>query len=338
MTAAAQPLPPIPAPGTMAEVAPGIHWVRMPLPFALDHVNLWLLEDGDGWTLVDTGLGNDPTRALWHEILEGPAAGRPVRRIVATHFHPDHLGLSGWLVERTGAEFLMTRAEWLTGRMLSGAGEEAGEAQAAFFRGHGLPAGPADALARRGNVYRRRAPSVPATYRRIAGGEVIAIGERRWQVVIGEGHSPEQACLYSQDGRILISGDQILPRITPNVGVQWFEPEANPLADFLGSVRRFGQMPEDTLVLPSHGRPFAELPRRLAALERHHAARLTDLTDACGKGRTAYELLDVLFRRKLDDHQLVFAMGEAIAHLAYLEKDGLLRRERDAGEAWRYRT
>lgn len=326
-----------PAPGTMVRAAPGVHWVRMPLPFALDHVNLWLIEDGDGWTMVDTGLGNDETLANWRAVLAGPAGGRPVKRILATHFHPDHLGLAGRLVRETGAEFWMTRNEWLTGRMLSLAGDEAGALQAAFFHSHGLPPDKAEAHAAHGNTYRHRAPGIPPTYRRLRGGDVLEIGGRHWQVIVGEGHSPEQACLYCQETRVLISGDQVLPTISPNVSVQWFEPEADPLSAFLSSNRRLAQLPEGTRILPSHGRIFSELHRRLASLERHHASRLAALTGACAHApRSAYDLFDVMFRRELDDHQTAFAMGEALAHLIHLERDGRLERVRggDGVQRW----
>lgn len=327
-----------PAPGTMVLAAPGVHWIRMPLPFALDHVNLWLIEDGDGWTMVDTGLGTEETLETWRRILAGPAGGRPVKRIVVTHFHPDHLGLAGPLAEEMGAELWMTRTEWLTGRMLAQLGDEAGPLQAAFFRSHALPALAAEIQAARGNTYRRRVRAIPPSFRRLQGGDVLEIGGRHWQVIIGEGHSPEQACLYCQETRVLISGDQVLPVISPNVSVQWFEPEADPLATFLSSNRRFAQLPEGTRVLPSHGRIFTELHRRLSALERHHAFRLAELAAACAdRPRSAYDLLEVMFRRKLDDHQIGFAMGEALAHLIHLERGGGLERVRDEDGAWCWR-
>lgn len=324
-----------PAPGQMMEVAPGIHWVRMALPFALDHINLWLLEDGDGWTLVDTGMSTDATRELWRAVLSGPAGGRPLKRVVATHFHPDHGGLSGWFEREYGTVLWMTRAEWLTGHWMSSF-EGLGEQVAAFFARHGLPSETAQTLAALGNVYRRRVTPYPASYRRIRHGDAIEIGGRAWQVVVGEGHSPEQACLFCPDLSVLIAGDQVLPSITPNVSVMSFDPYSNPLADFLASVHRFRRLPEETLVLPSHGRPFRALHQRLTQIERHHAARLSEIAHACdGTAKTAFELLPVLFNRILDQHQLVFAMGEAISHLVYLERDGDLVAER--GEVWRYR-
>jgi glyoxylase-like metal-dependent hydrolase (beta-lactamase superfamily II) len=326
-----------PAPGTMIPAAPGVHWIRMPLPYSLDHVNLWLLEDGDGWTMVDAGLGNDETLENWRRILSGPAGGRPVRRIVGTHFHPDHLGLAGRLAQETGAELWMTRNEWLTGRMLFLAGDEVGALQAAFLRSHGLPEAGAEIQAARGNTYRRRSSGIPPTYRRLQGGDVLEIGGRHWQVIIGEGHSPEHACLYCQETRILISGDQVLPTISPNVAVQWFEPEADPLSAFLSSNRRLAQLPEGTLVLPSHGRIFTELHRRLSSLERHHARRIAALAEACAQEpRSAYDLLDKLLLRMLDDRQIGFVLGETIAHLVHLERDGRLRRVLEEDGVWRW--
>ncbi|HET8729055.1 MAG TPA: MBL fold metallo-hydrolase [Alphaproteobacteria bacterium] len=332
------PFPETPPEGTMLEVAPGIHWVRMPLPFALDHVNLWLIEDGDGWTMIDTGLADDRTRANWRTVLKGPAAGRAVARLLATHFHPDHAGLAGWFQEETGAPLLMSRVEWLTGRMLSIADDAAAGDAGAFFRSQGLAAEKADGMTRRGNVYRQRVTPLPPVYQRLAEGDVVQIGGRPWRVMIGTGHAPEHVCLYCEPLNVLIAGDQILPRITPNVSVHWYEPLANPLAGFLASSERFAKLPKDVLVLPSHGKPFRGLRQRLAGLEHHHAERLAEVAAACAEPRTAADLLPVLFRRPLDDHQLAFAMGEAVAHLAYLAEDGTLIRHRDREGVFRFQA
>lgn len=311
----------IPAPGATLEIAPGIHWLRMPLPFALDHINLWLLEDGPGWTIVDTGLAREDTRALWRRVFAlqgvGDAHGRPCGRVVVTHFHPDHMGLAGWLCETLGAalwtprtEFLFARAIWL---------DETGEGQrrhAEHYRRHGIDAGRAAAIGGRGNTYRLGVSEPPASYRRLKAGDTLSVGGRRWEVMIGLGHAPEHACLYSAEAGVLIAGDQILPKITPNIGVWFTEPEANPLEDYLASLAPFRRLPADTLVLPSHNLPFTGLHRRLDELAAHHEVRFGRLAAALdGAGKTAMELLPTLFPRPLDDFQIGLALGETIAHL-----------------------
>jgi len=334
-----------PAPGKTLEVAPGVHWLRMPLPFRLDHINLWLLKDGDGWAIVDTGLFNPQTTTLWEEVFAGKLAGRAVTRIVVTHFHPDHVGMAGWLCDRLGVGIWMTQAEWLWARATSlDTGPSADRQRKAFLRA----AGYADQLvaATRGNGmdYAALVSPIPQTYRRLRGGMKLAIGGRDWEVIIGTGHAPEHACLYCAELDLLIAGDQVLPRITPIVAVHAGEPDENPLADFLDSVDMLRRrLPADTYVLPSHNIPFAGLHGRLDYLKRHHGERLAEFHDNCTRPMSAWEMSQTVFTKPLDSQNVTFALGETIAHLNFLmargsiartaRPDGVLMYRRIEGEA-----
>jgi len=335
-----------PAPGTTREVAPGVHWLRMALPFALDHINLWLLEDGTkeeaAWMIVDSGLGDEPTRALWEKAFAATSNGKPrissVNRVLVTHYHPDHAGNAAWLCERFGAELWMTRSEYLTVHAARhGAAGYSPEAQKALFRANGLDEARASELLRRGGLYRKMVPDFPYSHRRLFEGETLSIGGRAWKVIVGYGHCPEHASLYCESLKVLISGDMLLPRISTNIAVRPIDPQSNPLRLFLESIRRYRELPGDMLVLPSHGLPFRGAHARIAQLEAHHAERLKELEAACAQApRTAEQVLDVLFRRKLDTGQIFFAMGEAIAHLHYLYYEGRLKRSLDADGVARY--
>jgi glyoxylase-like metal-dependent hydrolase (beta-lactamase superfamily II) len=317
-----------PPSGGAVEVAPGVLWVRMPLPFALDHVNLWLLEDGDGFTLVDTGQDDRTTRAAWEALAPGLLGGRPIRRVIATHHHPDHVGLSAWMQERWGAELWTTRTEWLQARAFSLRRlPETRVAFRAYYRRAGLPR---EELARVVECCRSypATVSVPPSFRRLRDGEELLVGGVRWRVVVGGGHASEHACLHAPERRLFLSGDQVLPHITPNVSIWPAEPEEDPLGEFLRTLEVLRAVPADTLVLPSHGRPFVGLPARCDALARHHRARLDAVLAACDRPRTAYEVMSVLFERALDPHQTTFAIGESLAHLNRLVALGHLRRER----------
>lgn len=328
MSALEFPFAQAPAPGAVRAIAPGVHWLRMLLPFALDHINLWLLEDGDGWTIVDTGLGDEATRVLWDQVLAGAAGKRRVRRVLVTHFHPDHAGNAGWLCERFGVPLWMTQAEYLTAHAVrDGFAGHVPDATLALFRANGLDDARHAQMGARGNHYRRVVGELPTCYRRIMDGESIAIGAHRWRVIAGYGHAPEHASLYCEALGLVISGDMLLPRISTNVSVWPTDPEGDPLGHFLRSIRRYRELPAATLVLPSHGLPFRGAHARIAQLEAHHEQRLAELLDACREApRSAADVLELLFRRKLDTHQMFFAMGEAIAHLHYLERAGRLRR------------
>jgi glyoxylase-like metal-dependent hydrolase (beta-lactamase superfamily II) len=334
----------LPGPGQTLEVAPGVHWLRMPLPYRLDHINLWLLEDGDDWVLVDTCIQSNRSKSIWREVFAamriGRARGRPVSRLICTHFHPDHMGLAGWLTGELETELWTTRAEWLFGRMLWL--DAAGDGQkdiARHYAHHGLDAARAAEIAARGNTYRMVVGEPPRVFHRLRHGDTLSIGGRGWRVIVGLGHAPEQACLHCRELGLLIAGDQILPKITPNIGVWATEPEADPLADYLDSLGRFRGLAPETLVLPSHGFPFTGLHTRLDQLAEHHEERLATLAGALGReGRTAVELLPVLFRQDLDSFQIGFAIGETVAHLACLERRKKARRGRDEAGVWRFRA
>jgi glyoxylase-like metal-dependent hydrolase (beta-lactamase superfamily II) len=320
-----------PPSGGAVEVTPGVVWVRMPLPFALDHVNLWLLEDGDGWTLVDTGHDDGATRGAWDRIATSVLRGRAIRRVIATHHHPDHIGLSGWMAKRWGAELWCTRTEWLYGRAFSLRPlRETRVATREFYRRAGLPEEGLAPLIECCRSY-PASVSVPPSFRRIQGGEELLVGGVRWRVIVGGGHAPEHACLFAPERGVFISGDQVLPNITPNVSIWPSEPEEDPLAEFLRSLAVMRSLPEGTLVLPSHGRPFVGLGRRCEELAEHHRARLDAVLAACDRPRTAFEVMAVLFDRALDPHQTTFAIGEALAHLNHLVAAGRLRRVRTPG-------
>lgn len=315
LPATAQPLP----------VAPGVAWLRMPLPFALDHINLWLLDDGDDLVIVDTGFGTPETQAIWQQVLA--ADGRRISGVVVTHFHPDHLGLAAWLAARDAAPVFITEAEYLAARAVWHA--VPGHASAdmvAFFRRHGLDDERLTALTARGNTYARGVTELPTRHRRMFHGDHLHIGGREWEVIVGHGHSPEHASLYCAELDLLISGDMLLPRISTNVSVHAASPDDDPLGWFLCSLHRIINLPPQTLVLPSHGKPFRGLRERVDELEAHHADRCSALIEALEEPMSAAELLPVLFRRELDNHQVMFAMGEAIAHLNHLQRRGDVRR------------
>ena len=330
-----------PAHGTSVEIVPGVRWLQMPLPMSLDHINLYLIEDSDGWWIVDTGMNVGPTQELWEAIFATQLQGKPVKAVIATHYHPDHIGMAGWLCERWRVPLYMTQTEYLSGLSFS-------RMSSADFtwttQQHMVRAGYSQAQIDDGKAGFRGFGSIitpmPTAFRRLTDGDRHSIGGHGWRVIVGRGHSPEHACLYSESRNILISGDQVIPRITSNVSVMASEPEANPLRDWLQSLEHLlVTVPADATVLPAHNAPFTGLHRRLRYLIEHHEDHLLALEKACvGRSQTAVELLPVLFKRELTQFQLGLAIGECIAHLNYLVYRGQMARVEDGEGRFKYRS
>lgn len=312
---------------------PGIEfgWVYMPLPFALDHVNLWVMgsTDSGSQAIVDTGIDSSKTKDIWNNLFDQGV--KPVDLLV-THYHPDHIGLAGWLTENCGCRCLMSKQEITQSKQAYGSSDdEFGRGQSDWFEQHGLDSERAADIRGRGNTYRPIVSPLPEDVFVVAAGDTVELGEISWRVLTGGGHAPEQICLYSEALNLLISADQVLPRITPNVSLSWYKKEGDPLAIFLESLGMFADLPDDVIVLPSHGLPFTGLHGRIADLREHHEERLELLTQSLRKPQTATELLPVLFRRELDNRQLMFAMGECLAHLRLLTNRGEISEENDDG-------
>ena len=329
-----------PAEGEAIEVSPGILWMRLPLPMALDHVNVYALDDEDGWTIVDTGLDTGRTRATWGRLLAGPLSGRPVARVIATHHHPDHVGLAGWFQSVHGAELLMTRTAWLLARMLTLDVQPVPAPETLrFWRRAGLAG---DELAERAasrpfNFADVVAP-LPLGHRRLQEGGLLSFAGNDWSVRTGGGHAPEQATLWAKDPHVVLGADQLLPSISPNLGVHATEPDADPVADWLSSCETLiGHAGEEHLVLPGHKLPYTGLPARLQALIDNHHKALDRLRDFLREGpRAAVECFHPLFRREVRASERGLALVEAVAHLNHLWHLGEATRERD-GEVWRFR-
>jgi glyoxylase-like metal-dependent hydrolase (beta-lactamase superfamily II) len=341
MTDLVFPFPDHPAPGTARKVAPGVSWVTMPMGGSLSHINLYLLDDGDGWYIVDTGLANRETETLWRALFDTEMSGRPVKGVICTHMHPDHIGQAGTLTEHFRCPLLMTRAEYYQARSFAGGGpghHSSWQGQQ-FYERAGMPS---DYMGKMREMWESRSrendgfamPPLPMGYQRLCDGDELRIGGVDWEIVVGAGHSPEHACLHSKALDVMISGDQILPIITSNVSVHPTEPEANPLKDWMESHDKFMKTPGETLVLPAHNLPFYGVRERLRQLINHHEDRMLAIEEHCQTPKVARELLPVLFKRKLDPRQMMMALGEAIAHLHLLMHRN--RIERRLGEDGQY--
>lgn len=330
------PWPEPPGPGEAVEIAEGLLWVRLPLPMKLDHVNVYVLDEGDHWTIVDTGMDLASGRAAWEALLTGPLAGKPVGRVVLTHHHPDHIGLLGWFAAK-GAEVRATRLGWHLGRMLQlDHNDVPPPEQIAFRRRAGMPE---DALAkfaaeRPFNFSQCTAP-IPLGYGAIRDGETIRMGGRDWQVHFGHGHAPDHATFWTDE--MILAGDQIIPGISSNIGVYPSEPEADPLGEWLESCRRLRGIAGDHLVLPGHKLPFHGAPFRLTQLIENHEGALARILRALADGpRTAAGLFTPIFKREIGGTQYGLALAEAVAHMNHLHQTGRVSRQLNADGAWDY--
>ncbi len=333
----------LPAPGTALSVAPGVKWLRMRLPFALNHINLWLLSDEidgqAGWSIVDCCISSDEAKAQWEQVFANELEGLPILRVIVTHMHPDHIGLAHWLCERWNVRLWISAADYAVARIgTQGPTGFGGDAAAAFFASHGLnDPDSGEKIKARSNYFPALVPAVPRQYRRLMDGQQLRIGAPQWRCISGYGHAPEHIALYCEELQVLIGGDMMLPRISTNVSVYDQEPEADSLKLFLESIDKFATLPAQTLTLPAHGKPFTGLHERIKQLHDHHQARLDEVFRACNaKPCSAADMLAVLFPRELDLHQTTFAMGEAIAHLHWFWHSGRLSRRLGADGVYRF--
>ncbi|MFV0246093.1 MAG: MBL fold metallo-hydrolase [Qingshengfaniella sp.] len=335
------PFPDPPGPGQAIEVAEGVLWLRLPLPMALDHVNIFALDDGDGWTLVDSGIDCKRSRAEWQQLLDGPLAGRPVRRVLLTHYHPDHVGLAGWFQAHHGAELVTTRTAWLYARMLQLDEQDRPVPETVrFWREAGMEAGLVEKrLKERPFNFADMVAPMPLGFTRIAEGSVVTAGGRRWDVRIGNGHAAEHATFWSRDDNLVIGGDQLLASISPNIGVHPTEPLANPLAEWLEACERLGRhATPDQLVLPGHKLPFTGLPLRLRQMIDNHLSALDRLHKGLDSPRKAAGCFEFLFRREISEGVYGLALAETVAHLNYLLAEGRVTRQMTETGAWAWQA
>ncbi len=323
--------------GATMPVAHGIHWLRMPLPFSLGHINLWLLEDDDGWAVVDTGIHTDKSKEVWRRTIGEVMGEKPINHVVVTHLHPDHVGCAGWLTDEYDIDLWMTREEYLLCRVLvADTGRAAPDEGVSFYHAAGFPADALHRYQEMFGMFGKFVAPLPEAYRRLKAGDQLDFAGHTWQVLVGRGHSVEHACFFDAERKLFVSGDQLLPTISSNVSVYPTEPGANPLGDWIDSLRSLKErLPEDVLVLPAHGKPFRGAHGRLDELIKEHLDGCDALLELCAEPKRALDTFPALFKSKITDSNLIMATGEAVAHLNYLVFEGEIEYETDAdGVRW----
>jgi len=326
-----------PEAGETMVVAPGMVWLRMPLPFALGHINLWLLEDGDGWVIVDTGVDVEESRNVWKKTFTEVMQDQPVKRVIVTHLHPDHVGCAGWLTAEFDVPLWMSREEYFLCRILvADTGRKTPPEGVRFYTAAGFEPEQMEYYQKMFGMFGKYVTALPESYTRLKDGDMLQIGDHQWEVIVGRGHSPEHACLYCSEANILISGDQLLPTISSNVSVYPTEPGADPLADWLDSLSMLkSRIAADVLVFPAHGKPFRGAHDRLDALIAEHVDCLSKLEVSCAEPKRSVDVFPALFKSKITKHNMIMATGESIAHLSYLVNQERLTVERDTdGVDW----
>jgi glyoxylase-like metal-dependent hydrolase (beta-lactamase superfamily II) len=314
-------------PDELVEVHPGVLWGRLPLPFRLDHINVYFIDDGNGWAVIDTGIGNELSRTIWQRLVNGPLRGRRLTRLIVTHYHPDHIGLAGWLTQNFSVPLLTSQTTYLTCTNISlSPGALDAKIYRDFYLCHGLNAEMTARVTTDGHSYLKMVTGLPPTFRRLIAQDVLTIGGRVFNVLSGDGHAPEQLMLHCPSEKLFFAADQILAKITPNVSVWAVDPDGNPLDLYLRSLRGLqALLPSDTLVLPGHQLPFRQPQVRCAELIRHHEERCAAIASACRTAaRTTAEIVPFVFPRPLDSHQMSFAFSEVLAHVNYLVERGEL--------------
>jgi len=299
------------------QVADGIFWMRLRLPFALNHVNVYIIEDQGGFAIVDCGLDIAESRAAWEGLFTGLFSGKKITKVICTHYHPDHVGLAGWLSKKFEAPLYMPRTEFLTTLAIQ---HRAFVANRTFYEERGLAHDVTEIVTTRGLGYLKLVSELPSQFVALGDKDILRIGSRNFTVFTGGGHSPEQACLYEPRERLFLSADQVLSKISPNISVQAMEPKEDPLAQYLSSLARLRvEVDGDAVVLPGHHVPFTGVHTRIDELINHHHERCDMILRACAGGaKTATELVPVVFTRALDPQQMSFAFSEVVAHTNYL--------------------
>ena len=328
-----------PVEGETMSIADDFVWLRMPLPMALNHINLWLIRDDAAWVIVDTGIDTRRSREVWRQTFDGPMGGDPASHVIATHLHPDHIGCAGWLVDEFRVDLWMTRDEYLLCRILAAdTGKPAPDEGIRFYRAAGFTTEQLEIYRKNFGMFGRYVHPLPEAYKRMADGDRIVFGASHWEIIVGRGHSPEHACLYDPDRNLLIGGDQLLPTISPNVSVWPTEPLANPLKDWFVTLDKFqSRLPEDVLVLPAHGKPFRGAHVRIDSLRREHEDRLAEMLDLCAEPRRVVDLFETIYRSAINDGNRIMATGEAVAHLNFLCQSGDMQVQEDADHVSWYR-
>lgn len=329
-----------PAEGDAITVAPDVLWLRLPLPMALDHVNIFAFDEGDSWTIIDTGFATKRSRAIWEKLLAGPLGGKPVSKLIVTHHHPDHVGLAGWFIDK-GAELLMPRTGWLLTRMLT-LDEQPTYTQEAltFYKRAGMSD---EEYAHRANErpfnFADCVDPLPLGYTRIKDGDTICFGGRTWDIRMGDGHAPEHATFWSRDDNLVVGGDQLLPSISANLGVYPTEPDADPVQEWLDACAAFQCYAQDNqLVLPGHKLPFTGLPLRLEQMIENHHGALARLIAHLQTPKRGGECFAPLFKRTIDRGAYGLALVEALAHLNHLYIAGKATRTLGDDGAWQWQA